>query len=173
MESDRCKVIVMNELDKLGLIYNTVELGEVNIEGDISSVKLHKFDFALRTAGLELIVDRNNLIIEKIKDAVYKLVYTSDELPKQNFPDFISKELDSDYTHLSNLFSAAEGITIEKYIIVRKIERVKELLVYDKLSLSDIAFKLQYSSVAHLSNQFKKVIGLSPTFFKQLRKSTA
>jgi YesN/AraC family two-component response regulator len=169
MESSRCKAMVKHELDKLGLDYKTVELGEVELKDNISTVKWHLINIALKNAGLEIMEDKNNRLIEKIKAAIYQLIYFSDELTKLNFSDYISKKVNRDYTSLSNLFSGLQGVTIEKYFIAQKIERVKELLVYDKLSLSDIAYKLQYSSVAHLSNQFKKVTGLTPSYFRQHR----
>jgi AraC-like DNA-binding protein len=168
MESDRCKTMVRNELSKLGLHYKSVELGEVELKGKISGEKLQLIDIALRNSGLELIGDKKIGLIERIKDAVYQLIYLSDDLPKPNFSDFISKKVNYDYAFLSNLFSGQLGVTIEKYIIVQKIERVKELLVYDKRSLNDIAYMLHYSSVAHLSSQFKKITGLTPSFFRQL-----
>jgi len=147
-------------------------LGEVELKENISSEKLQLIDAALREVGLELINNNKNRLIEKIKATIYQLVYLSDDLPKPNFSVFISQRVNHDYPYLSNLFSGMQGMTIEKYIIAQKIERVKELLVYDKLSLSNIAYKLQYSSVAHLSNQFKKVTGLTPTFFMQLRNTS-
>jgi len=169
MESDRCIAMVKDELCKHGLQYKNVELGKVELKGNISDEKLRLVDMGLRNAGLELMEDKKSHLIEMIKAAVYQLIYLSDDFPKPNFSDYISKKVNRDYTYLSNLFSGVQGVTIEKYFIAQKIVRVKELLVYCKLSLSDIAFKLHYSSVAHLSNQFKKVTGLTPTFFKQLR----
>jgi YesN/AraC family two-component response regulator len=171
MESDRCIALVKNELSKLELNYKTVELGKVELKEGISTEKLHSIDIALRSAGLELIDDKRQSLIEKIKVAVYQLIYLSDDLPKQNFSDYISKKVNHDYTYISSLFSGVEGITIEKYIIAQKIERVKELLFYSEFSLSDIAHKLQYSSMAHLSNQFKKATGLTLSFFRQLRNT--
>jgi AraC-like DNA-binding protein len=123
-------------------------------------------DIALKEAGLQLIDDKKNFLIDKIKDAVYKLVRLPDDMPKPKFSEYISVKVNYDYTYLSNLFSGMMGITIEKYLIIQKVEYVKELLVYSKQSLSNIAFSLQYSSVAHLSNQFKKVTGLTPSFFR-------
>jgi AraC-like DNA-binding protein len=148
-----------------------VELGQVELRENLSDDKLQMIDIALRITGLELMDDVKNRIVEKIKTVIHQLIYFSDDHPKQNFSDYISKQVNRDYTYLSNLFSGIQGVTIEKHIIAQKIERVKELLVYDKLSLSDIAYKLQYSSVAHLSNQFKKVTGLTATYFKKLRPS--
>lgn len=170
MESERCKTIVRDELNKLGLHYKKVELGEVELKAKISTEKLKLIDIALKNAGLELLMDNKMRIIEKIKDSVNQVIFLSDDIPKQTFSEYISRIVNYDYTYLSNLFSGIQGITIEKYIIAQKIKRVKELLVFGNLSLSDIAFKLQYSSVAHLSNQFKKVTGLTPSFFRNLRK---
>lgn len=171
MESDRCKTVVKNELIRLGLQYKSVELGEVVLTENVSREKLQLIDFNLRKAGLEIIEDKNIRLVENIKEAIHQLVYHCDDYPKPNYSEFISVKVNRDYTFLSNLFSGTQGITIEKYIIERKIERVKELLVYENLSLGDIAFKLQYSSVAHMSNQFKKVTGLTLSFFRQIRTS--
>ncbi len=171
MESNRCIRLVENELNKLGLHHNNIELGKVELKGNIPDKYLKMLDVSLKENGLELMLSKENVIISKIKDAIRQLIYLLDDLPKQNFPEYISKKINYDYAYLSNLFSGTQGITIEKYIIEQKIERVKELLVYEGLSLSDIAFKLQYSSVAHLSNQFKKVTGLTPTFFRHIRKT--
>jgi hypothetical protein len=171
MESDRCKAMVHDELIKLGLHCKSVELGEVELKENVSGDKMKLIDIALRNAGLELMYDKKNRLVEKIKTAVYQLIYLSDEIPKLNFSVYISRFVNRDYTYLSNLFSGVQGITIERYIITQKIKRIKELLVVDKLTLSDIAFKLKYSSVSHLSNQFKKITGLTPSFFKQLRET--
>lgn len=171
MESNRCITAVKNELGKLGVNYNFVEMGEIELKGNISQKEMQMIDLALKNIGLELMGNKNALIIEMIKAAIHELVYSSDDLPKQNFSEYISQAINRDYASLSILFSRELTTTIEKYIIVQKIERVKELLVYDQLSLNDIAFKLQYNSVAHLSSQFKKVTGLTPSFYKQLRKS--
>lgn len=172
MESDCCIAMVKSELYKLGLHYKTVELGKVELNENVSLEKLQLIDSALRSSGLELMGDKKNFLIDKVKTVIHQLIYLSDDLPKPNFSDYISKKVNRDYTYLSNLFSSGQGITIEKYIITQKIERVKELLVYNEFSLSEIAYKLQYSSVAHLSNQFKKVTGLTPSFFRQLRNTS-
>jgi len=169
MESDRCKTVVKNELNKLGLHYKTVELGTVEFNSNVSVEYLILLDSALKVSGLEIIYSKENMLIEKIKAVIKQLIYFSDDLPKPNYSNYISKNVNYDYAYLSNLFSGMQGVTIEKYIIIQKIERVKELLVYGSLSLNDIAFKLQYSSVAHLSNQFKKITGLTPSFFRQNR----
>jgi len=170
MESDRCIATVKSELNKLGLRYKRVELGEIELIENISAKKILLIDNALRPTGLELMKDKNAQLVENIKVSISQLINLSEELPKPKTSEFISKKVNSDYSYLSNIFSSIQGISIEKYIIIRKVERIKELLVYGKLSLVDIAFKLHYSSVAHLSNQFKKVTGLTPSFFKILRK---
>ena len=171
MESDRCIEMVKNELSRLGVNYKMVELGKVEVKEIISVEKLQSIDKALRSSGLELMVDQKILIIEKIKDAVHQMIHISDDISKLNFSEYISKKVNHNYPYLSNLFSGTQGITIEKYLILQKIERVKELLVYGEFSLSDIAYKLQYRSVAHLSNQFKKITGLTPSFFRQFRNN--
>ena len=169
MESRRCKILVEQELDKLGIQNSKVELGEIEFEGDISSEKLKLFDSALKDLGLEILVDKRSELVAKIKDTVYQLVYLSDDFAKPNYSDYISEKVNINYSSLSNIFSAKENITIEKYIIAQRIERVKELLIYTDVSLSEIAFKMHYSSAAHLSNQFKKVTGLIPSFFRNNR----
>ena len=171
MESSRCILIVKSELTRLGFRYKRVELGEVELIGTLSDKNLRRIDIELRNAGLELIADRNGLLVEKIKAAMHQLIYFSSDLPKPNFSHYISEKVNVNYNTLSHVFSVAEGVTIEKYIITQKVERVKELLVYDDTSLSDIAYKLQYSSVAHLSSQFKKVTGLTPSFFRLHRNT--
>jgi AraC-like DNA-binding protein len=169
MESKRCISLVKDELNKLGVQYNSVELGEVEIVGTLSDEKLRVVDTILRISGIELIADKNILLLQKIKDAVYQYIYSSDNLTRQVFSDYLSKKLNINYSSLSHFFSGTMGVTLEKYIITQKIERVKDMMVYDKLSLGDIAYMLGYSSVAHLSNQFKKITGLTPSFFKDLR----
>jgi AraC-like DNA-binding protein len=169
MVSLRCKMIVKSELDNLGLHYVAVDLGEVDIMEDITPEVRDQLKIALLKSGLELMDDKKAILIEKIKNIIVEMIHYKEELPKINFSDYLSEKLNYDYTYLSNLFSEAAGVTIEQYIIAHKIERAKELLLYDELSLSDIARILHYSSVGHLSNQFKKVTGLTPTFFKQLR----
>ena len=169
MVSIRCKVIVKDELEKLGLHYNVVELGEVDIKESISGDQREQFARALKKTGLELMEDKKAILIERIKNVIIEMIHYSDEALKVNFSDFISEKLNHDYTYLANLFSEVEGTTIEHFIIKHKIERVKELLMYDELTLTEISYRLHYSSVAHLSNQFKKITGLTPTFFKHLR----
>jgi len=169
MVSIRCKMMVKSELDKLGIHYILVDLGEVEIKEDITSKQRDQLKIALLKSGLELMDDKKAILIERIKGVIIEMIHYADEVPKTNFSDYISGKLNYDYTYLANLFSEVTGITIEHYIIAHKIERVKELLIYDELNLTQISYKLNYSSVAHLSNQFKKVTGLTPTFFKQLK----
>lgn len=160
---------VKAELDKLGLHYRLVELGEVEIEENITAGQIDQLKIALLKSGLELMDDKKAMLIEKIKNVIVEMVHYEDELPKTKNSDYISKKLSHNYNYLSNLFSEAAGTTIEHYIILHKIERAKELIIYDELSLTEIAWRLNYSSVAHLSNQFKKITGLTPSFFKKLK----
>lgn len=162
-------MVVKAELDKLGLHYRVVELGEVEIKENITAEQIDQLKTALLKSGLELMDDKKAMLIEKIKNVIVEMVHYEDEFPKTKNSDYISKKLNHNYTYLSNLFSEASGTTIEHYIILHKIERAKELIVYDELSLTEIAWKLNYSSVAHLSNQFKKITGLTPSFFKKLK----
>jgi len=169
MVSIRCKMMVKSELDKLGLHYILVDLGEVEILENISADQRDQLKVALLLSGLELMDDKKAILIEKIKNVVVEMVHYADEVPKTNFSEYLSKKLNYDYTYLANLFSEVTGVTIEHFIIAHKIERAKELLLYDELNLTEISYKLNYSSVAHLSYQFKKVTGLTPTFFKKLK----
>mgnify|MGYP003576046997 CR=1 FL=1 len=165
----RCKMVVQQELRKLGLHFVVVNLGEVEIMEEITSTQKQSFKSSIARFGLELMDDKKSILIEKIKNVVVEAVHYTDESLKVNFSDHLSEKLNYDYTYLANLFSEVEGITIEHFIIIHKIERVKELLVYDELSLKEISYKLHYSSVAHLSNQFKKFTGLTPSHFKKLK----
>jgi AraC-like DNA-binding protein len=169
MVSLRCKILVKSELDNLGIDYSTINLGEVITKHPVSEDKMGLLKKTLAKSGLELMDDQVALLIERVKTIIIEMIHYSDEYIKVNFSEFISKKLNYNYNQLSNLFSEITGTTIENYIIANKIERVKELLLYDELNLSEIAWKLHYSSVAHLSNQFKKVTGLTPTYFKQLK----
>jgi AraC-like DNA-binding protein len=170
MVSIRCKMMVKAELDKLGLFYGAVELGDVEVKGNITDEQRAQLKIALLKSGLELMDDKKAILIEKIKNVIVEMVHYTEEIPEINFSDFLSEKLDYDYTYLANLFSEVTGITIEHFIIAHKIERVKELLLYDELNLTQISYKLHYSSVAHLSNQFKKVTGLTPSYFKKLKQ---
>ncbi|WP_339813205.1 AraC family transcriptional regulator [uncultured Imperialibacter sp.] len=170
MVSLRCKLQVKEELEKLGLHYVVLDLGMVDVLEDITEEQREKLKLNLLKSGLELLDDKKSILIDRIKNVIIEMIHYTDELPKVNYSDYISEKLDYDYTYLSNIFSEVKGITIQQFIIMHKIERVKELLLYDELNLTEISYKLHYSSVAHLSNQFKKVTGLSPTFFRQLKQ---
>jgi len=169
MVSLRCKMAVKSELNKLGLHYSKVELGEVNVMEDITEEQRIQLKTELLKSGLELMDNQKSILIEKIKNIIIETVHCNEELPKINFSEYLGEKLKHEYTYLANLFSEVTGITIEHFIIAHKIERVKELLLYDELNLTEISYKLNYSSVAHLSNQFKKVTGLTPSFFKELK----
>ncbi|MES2329819.1 MAG: AraC family transcriptional regulator [Bacteroidota bacterium] len=170
MVCNRCIMVVQNELDKLGLAAKNIKLGEVTLERELTKEERDKLEKTLVPLGFEVIDDRKSRIIEKIKNIIIDLVHHQDNDAKTNLSDVLSNELHHDYNYLSSLFSEVEGTTVEKYFIAQKIEKVKELLVYDELSLSEIAIRLNYSSVAYLSNQFKKVTGLTPSHFKQIRE---
>ncbi len=169
MVSLRCKMVVKEELKKLGLHFIVVDLGEIEIMEDISEDQRENLKTALLDSGLELMDDKKAVLIEKVKSVIIEMVHYADELPKINYSDYISEKLKYDYTYLSNLFSEVKGITIQQFIIIHKIERVKELLLYDELNLTEISYRMQYSSVAHLSNQFKKITGLTPSEFRHLK----
>ncbi len=170
MVSLRCKMMVKEELKKIGLHYAVVDLGTVEILENITPEQREQLKKNLLESGLELLDDKRSILIEKIKNVITEMIHYTDELPTTNYSDYISEKLNYDYTYLSNIFSEVKGITLQQYIIIHKIERVKELLLYDELTLTEISYKLHYSSVAHLSNQFKKVTGLSPSFYKQLKQ---
>jgi len=169
MVSLRCKMIVKSELEKMHLQFTVVELGEVEITGELSSEQQQELKTSLLKSGLELLEDKKSMLIERIKNIVVEMIHYSDEAPLLNFSSYLSEKLNYDYNYLSNLFSEVKGTTIEHFIIAHKIERAKELLIYNELTLTEIAEKLHYSNVAHLSNQFKKVTGLTPTFFKKMK----
>jgi len=162
-------MVVKSELEKLGLHHTRIELGDVEIMENISKEDLHRLNAALKKTGLELMDDNKTILVEKIKTIIIELIHYNDEQIKINLSDYLSEKLNHNYTYLSNLFSEVKGTTIEKYYLSHKIEKVKELLVYDELNLTEIAYKLHYSSVAHLSNQFKKMTGLTPSHFKNLK----
>ena len=163
-------MMVKEELKKLGLHFIVVDLGEVEIMETITEEQRQQLKTALLMSGLELMDDKRAILIEKIKNVITEMIHYADELPLINYSDYISEKLHYDYTYLSNIFSEVKGITIQQFIIFHKIEKVKELLLYDELNLTEISYKLNYSSVAHLSNQFKKVTGLSPSHFKQMKE---
>lgn len=170
MVCNRCRTVVRSEFDKLGIETLSVDLGEVSTAADIPEADLERLQQNLRHHGFEILQDRDKKTIEKVRNSLVRVVYEEDYPANRNLSDILVREIGQDYSTISKLFSETEGITIEKYLINLRIERVKELLIYDELSLSEIAFKLNYSSTAYLSNQFKKVTGLSPSFFKKLKE---
>jgi AraC-like DNA-binding protein len=162
-------MVVKSELEKLGLHHIYVKIGEANIIEDIQPGQIQQLDKELKKWGLELMDNKKSILVEKIKGAIIELVHYTDEQIKVNLSDYLSEKLNYDYTYLANLFAEVKGTTIEKFYIAHKIEKVKELIIYDELNLSEIAYKMHYSSVAHLSNQFKKFTGLTPSHFKRLK----
>lgn len=168
MVSLRCKLLVQEELNKLAIPFISVELGTVELENKITIDQLEKLKIALLESGLEVMDNKKALIIERIKNTIIEMIHHSDELPKHKFSEHLSNKLNYDYTYLANLFSVTEGITIAHFILLHKVERIKEFIIYDELSLTQISYKMNYSSVAALSNQFKKITGLTPSFFKSL-----
>ena len=165
----RCQMVVKAELEKLSLHYNDVRIGEADIIENILPEQLEQLDTALRKSGLLLMDNKKSILVEKIKSAIIELVHYSEEQIRVNLSDYLSEKLNYNYTYLANLFSEVKGITIEKFYLAHKIEKVKELIVYDELNLTEIAYRMHYSSVAHLSNQFKKITGLTPSHFKKLK----
>ncbi len=161
--------MVKSELEKLGLRYGTVDLGEVEVKEDISPEQMEALRIGLQISGLELMDNKLAVLIATIKEIIIESIHYADDLPDINFSDYLSRELKADYTYLASIFSEATGTTIEHYLIVHKIEKVKELLIYQGLSLTEISYRLKYSSVAHLSTQFKKITGLTPTFYKKIK----
>lgn len=172
MVCSRCKMVVKTELEKAGLHPLSVELGEIEIKEQPTADNLHQLNTSLKTLGFEIIDNRKSRMIEQIKNAIVELVHHAEDNLSVNLSQFIAKKLNYDYNYLSNIFSEVEGITIEKYFIAQKIEKIKELLMYDELTLSQIADKTGYSSVAYLSNQFKKETGLTPSFYKSLKQKS-
>jgi AraC-like DNA-binding protein len=170
MVSLRCKMIVKEELAKLGVSFTTLDLGMIEVRDSITGQQREELKRQLLKSGLELLDDKKSILIERIKSVIIELIHYSDEIPKVNFSEYLSEKLHYDYTYLANVFSEVKGTTIQQFIIMHKIEKVKELLLYDELNLTEISYKLHYSSVSHLSNQFKKITGLSPSFFKQLKQ---
>lgn len=170
MVCSRCKMVVKAELEKLGFKNPVVELGEVELTAQPSQGQLQELNTALKQLGFELLDDKKSRMIEKIKNIIVQQVHHSSPAPNTNLSGLIADKLHYDYAYLSNLFTESEGTTIEKYFIAQRIEKVKELLVYDELSLSEIADQLNYSSSAYLSSQFKKVTGLTPSFYKSLKE---
>jgi AraC-like DNA-binding protein len=161
----RCIMVVKTLLDEMGLAYSLVDLGEIHLLHKPNKNQLAALKAALLKTGLELMEDQRAILIEKIKAVVIEMVHYADELPRTNFSTYLSEKLGYDYNHLSHLFTEVKGMIIEHYIIMHKVEKVKELIIYDELNLNEIALKMHYSSSAHLSNQFKKITGLTPSFF--------
>lgn len=170
MVSNTCKLVVKDALNKMNLHYIFINLGEVEIMEDLSKDERGQLNISLQKMGLELMNDKKTILIEKVKDTMVEMVNYADDLIKVNFSDYLSDKLNYDYTYLSNLFSEVQGTNIQHFVLLLKVERVKELITYDELTISEIAYKMNYSSVAHLSNQFKKVTGFSPSYFKNLRE---
>jgi AraC-like DNA-binding protein len=169
MVSNRCKMAVKEELKKLDLHFIVVDLGEVEIMENLDDEQRILLKKALLASGLELMDDKKAMLIERIKNVIIELVHHSEEEIKINFSNHLSEKLHYDYTYMANLFSEVQGTTIEQFIIAHKIERIKELIIYGELNITEIAWKMNYSSVAHLSNQFKKMTGLSPSHFRNLK----
>jgi AraC-like DNA-binding protein len=167
----RCEMVVKSELEKMGLLYKSVKIGEAEIYKVLTPEQREQFNIALKKSGLELLDDNKSILVEKIKNVIIELVHYNEEQIKVNLSDYLKEKLNYDYTYLANLFSDVKGTTIEQFFIAHRIERVKELLVYDELTLTEIAGKLHYSSSAHLCKQFKKVTGLTPSHFKKLKNA--
>jgi AraC-like DNA-binding protein len=170
MVSLRCKMLVKQELERLNLKHMVVELGAVEILSDFSDEQRSLLKASLHRWGLELLDDKKSILVDRIKSVIIDMVHYSEALPKVNYSDYISEKLGYDYTYLANTFSEVKGTTIQQFIILNKIEKVKELILYDELTLSEISFKLHYSSAAHMSNQFKRITGLTPSFYKKLKE---
>lgn len=170
MVSLRCKMVVKAAAEELNIPYGNVDLGFIEIDEKLSESVLEKFKAKLLKSGLEILDDKRSILIEKIKNVVIEMVHYADEFPKVNFSTYLSEKLGYDYTYLSNLFTEVKGTTIQEFIILHKIEKAKELIMYNEMSIADIAYTLNYSSAAHFSTQFKKVTGLTPSFFKKLKK---
>jgi AraC-like DNA-binding protein len=169
MVSQRCKILVRQELDHLGITKAKVELGVVDILEDVSMEQLQGLTENLKLSGLEVIENKKDILVERIKNVIVEMIHYSEELPKTNYSDFLAEKLDYDYTYLSNVFSEEKGITIQQFIILNKVEKVKELLLYGELNLTEISYRLHYSSISHLSNQFKKVTGMSPSLYEKMK----
>jgi AraC-like DNA-binding protein len=169
MVTRRCQTAVKEVLKDLGLHYIMVDLGEVDIMEDLSEEQREQVRAGLHKSGLELLDDKKTILIEKVKSIIIEMVHSSNDQIKTNFSDYLSQKLNYDYTYLANLFSEVQGSTIQQFVIIHKVERIKELIMYDELNITEIAFMMNYSSVAHLSNQFKKTTGLSPSQFRSFK----
>ncbi len=171
MICERCKVLVREELERLGFYNVRVKIGEVELDEKLSLAQYDEFKYNIQQYGLQLVEDKKRILIERVKNAILEMINNPEDTPKTKFSCYLSALLDHDYTYIANLFSDHEGITIEQYVIANKIERVKEMILYDDLTITEIAYRLHYSSVAHLSNQFKKITGLPPSLFKAKRSA--
>ena len=169
MVSDRCKMAVKETLKKLGIHVIQVELGVVEILDELPENTILQLKNALLSLGFELIEDRRAILIERIKNTIIEMVHHSDDMLKVNFSDYLSEKMNYDYTYLANIFSEVQGTSIEHFIITHKVERIKEFIIYDELSITEIAYKMNYSSLAHLSGQFKRITGLTPSYFRKLK----
>ena len=170
MVSLRCKMMLKEELRKIGINYVSLDLGMVEILEDITEEQREQLSKNLLKSGLELLENKKSILIEKIKNVIIEMIHYSSDLPKVNYSDYISEKLGYNYTYLANTFSEVTGFTIQQFIIIHKIEKVKELILYDELSLAEISYRLHYSSPAHLSSQFKKITGLTPSFYKKMKQ---
>lgn len=170
MVSARCKMLVKEILKEMGLHFIVVELGEIEVMEDIAAEQHEQLRLMLQESGLELMTDKKISLVDNIKKAINELVNNGNEMYGTNYSAYISKKLGHEYNYLSNLFSEMKGITIRQFIINQKVEKIKEMIVYDDLNITEIAWKMNYSSVAHLSNQFKKVTGFPPSHFKRLKE---
>lgn len=170
MVCQRCIRAVQNRLDALDISFKNIELGKITLHSPLSAIEKEKLSSILEKDGFALLADKSSKLIEQVKNLIIEVIHYDKNILQINFSDYISKELKTEYNYLSRLFSSVEGVTIEKYIIHQRIERIKELLIYDELSPTEISYKLNYSSLQHMSNQFKKQTGLSPRAFKNLKK---
>lgn len=170
MVSVRCKLIVQQQLDRIGIKYLSIDLGMVELENSISIDQIDELKKSLQLVGLEMLENKKSILIDKIKNVIIEIIHSNKDTLKVNHSDYISKKIGYDYNYLSNIFSEVEGITIQQFIIIQKIEKVKELLLYGDLSLTEISHRMNYSSVSHLSTQFKKVTGLKPSFFNRMKE---
>ncbi|MFO8087378.1 MAG: AraC family transcriptional regulator [Bacteroidales bacterium] len=170
MVSLRCKLLVKEELNKVGIKSAVIDLGVVDVLEDITQEQREELSKNLLKSGLEVLDDKKSILVEKIKNVIVEMIHYADELPEIKYSDYISQKLGYDYTYLSNLFSEVKGITLQQYMIIHRIEKAKELILYDELNISEISYKLHYSSVAHFSNQFKKITGLNPSYYKRLKQ---
>jgi AraC-like DNA-binding protein len=169
MLSERCKDAVRHELKKMGLHFKMIGLGEVDVMEDLTPSQFKELSLALRQIGLELMQDRRGIMLERIRSAICELIYSDDDLQRCSFTTYLTEKIGGDYQRLAELFSEMQGISIQQYFVTQKVERVKELIVDGELSMTEVAFRMQYSSVGHLSNQFKKVTGHSPSYFRKIR----